>query len=156
MTKTRTARTARMAIVAIALIVAAAFTAPGNGLKAWITGPGLNTAVGDSWKGGCPSEACLWPESDKLGTGVVVLGGHSVTHGEVFANLDRMRVGDVLTIDSADHHTYTYRVVKREKINETFEVQPSSTPELILVTCASKVVHTVERWAITAELVNSQ
>lgn len=59
-----------------------------------------------------------WPESAKLGTsGVTVLLGHSSAplsyhgaYGAIFALLDKLDTGDLITITSADGQMLTYRV----------------------------------------------
>jgi LPXTG-site transpeptidase (sortase) family protein len=51
-----------------------------------------------------------WPGTAAFGgEGNVVIGGHRVTYGAPFRNLDRLRPGDTIALGSATE-TYTYRV----------------------------------------------
>ena len=71
--------------------------------------------------------------------GNVALAGHlqSLARGNVFANLDRLRVGDLVRLDTP-HAVVAYRVAKVETVpRDDLEVlAPTSHETLTLITCA--------------------
>jgi sortase A len=77
--------------------------------------------------------------------GNTVLNGHNNIHGDVFARLEDVRLGDTITLTSGDR-VFTYRVANRMILPEKYEelairaanaqwIQPSQDERLTLVTC---------------------
>lgn len=77
--------------------------------------------------------------------GNTVLNGHNNIHGDVFARLENVRLGDTITLTSGER-VFTYRVANRMILAEKYEelairaanaqwIQPSQDERLTLVTC---------------------
>ncbi len=77
--------------------------------------------------------------------GNTVLNGHNNVHGDVFARLEDVHLGDTISVTSGDK-VYTYRVTNRMILPEKYQelairaanaqwIQPSQDERLTLVTC---------------------
>jgi sortase A len=94
--------------------------------------------------------------------GNAVLMGHvsSINAGNVFKDLDRVKVGDAVEVDSAAG-TFAYRVTQVLVVPRTdlSVVQPTDTPTLSLITCTGTWLPQInefsERLVVRAELVNA-
>lgn len=92
-------------------------------------------------------------------TGNAVLMGHvsSINAGNVFKDLDRVRVGDTVEVDSPAG-SFTYRVTQVLVVPRTdlSVVQPTDTPVLSLITCTGawlpQINEFAERLVVRAEL----
>jgi LPXTG-site transpeptidase (sortase) family protein len=95
-----------------------------------------------------------WPGTAGFGgEGNVVIGGHRVTHGAPFRNLDRLGPGDPIVLSSSTE-TYTYRVTSSRVVDPDAlwiaDQHPGRT--LTLFTCHPPGSYRY-RYVVTAELV---
>jgi sortase A len=100
----------------------------------------------------------LWAgTSEPGGEGNVVLAGHRTTYSRPFSNLDKLTVGDIVSMTDADGIDVIYRV------SETMIVEPEDmwitydheTPTLTMFACHPKG-SAEKRIVVVAELVSSQ
>jgi sortase A len=100
----------------------------------------------------------IWAGTSTPGTGGnVVLAGHRTTHGLPFNDLDKHRVGDVVSMTDSDGIVVIYRV------SETMIVEPSDLwitydrpkPTLTMFACHPKG-SAEQRIVVVAELVSNQ
>jgi sortase A len=100
----------------------------------------------------------FWAGTSTPGTGGnVVLAGHRTTHGRPFNDLDKLRVGDVVSMTDSDGIDVIYRV------SETMIVEPSDLwitydrpkPTLTMFACHPKG-SAEQRIVVVAELVSNQ
>jgi len=93
--------------------------------------------------------------------GNAVLMGHvsSINAGNVFKDLDRARVGDIVEVDSAAG-TFTYRVAEIRVVSRTdlSVIKPTEEPTLSLITCTGAWLPQInefsERLVVRAVLVS--
>jgi LPXTG-site transpeptidase (sortase) family protein len=96
-------------------------------------------------------------------SGNAVLLGHvtSVHSGNVFQDLDRVAVGDVVHV-VADSAWFDYAVVSKQRIprSDASVLEPGETPAISLITCSGIWLPTIwdytERLVVRAELVESR
>ena len=105
------------------------------------------------------------PQSLKLGVvqvgqavaageaGNLVLAAHNDIYGEIFRDLDQLKLGDELFL-LGDDRSYTYRV--RDTVivepDDTWVMQPTSAPTVTLVSCYPYIMDT-HRIVVFADLV---
>jgi sortase A len=85
-------------------------------------------------------------------TGRVGIAGHRTTYLHPFFNLDRVSVGDLITLRTA-HGTYVYKVSKVFVIpadGSGYVLNPTTKPTLVLTTCAPRYAAT-HRLIVTAD-----
>ena len=87
------------------------------------------------------------------GEGNLVMAGHKGIRGAVFANLEALRTGDEVFVDTADRR-FRYRVRQTRRVwpSEVEVMYPTSTPTLTLLTCTN---WDLQRFVVTADLVDS-
>ncbi len=84
----------------------------------WMT---KTTATGVTWVWQVPNHRAVgWHDTSAcLGAGGnTVLNGHNYGYGEVFRNLYKLRIGDLISVTGANGFTYTYRIVERYLLEE--------------------------------------
>ena len=87
------------------------------------------------------------------GEGNLVMAGHKGIRGAVFANLEALRTGDEVFVDTVDQR-FRYRVRETRRVwpSEVEVMYPTSTPTLTLLTCTN---WDLQRFVVTADLVDS-
>ncbi len=87
------------------------------------------------------------------GEGNLVMAGHKGIRGAVFANLEALRTGDEVFVDTADRR-FRYRVRQTRRVwpSEVEVMYPTSTPTLTLLTCTN---WDLQRFVVTADFVDS-
>lgn len=96
----------------------------------------------------------FWPGSALPGTtGNVVIGGHRTAAQRPFYNIEKMKIGDVISV-SRPGRSFTYTVSKVFIVRPTdvWIVQPTSTATLTLFTCHPRG-STSKRYVVRATLV---
>jgi len=94
-----------------------------------------------------------WPGTGILGgKGNVVLGGHRTSNPRPFYNIEKMKVGDLITV-SRPGKSFRYRVQKVMVVKPTalWIVDPTSRPTLTLFTCHPRG-STSKRYVVRATL----
>ena len=94
-----------------------------------------------------------WPGSALPGeNGNIVLGGHRTSNPRPFYNIEKMMVGDLVTV-SRPGKSFTYRVQKVMVVKPTdvWIVNPTSQPMLTLFTCHPRG-STSKRYVVRATL----
>lgn len=96
----------------------------------------------------------FWPGTALPGnTGNVVIGGHRTAAQRPFYNIEKLRVGDIISV-SRPGRSFTYTVSKVLIVRPTdvWIIQPTSTATLTLFTCHPRG-HTSKRYVVRATLV---
>ena len=96
-----------------------------------------------------------WPGTGVLGgKGNVVLGGHRTSNPRPFYNIEKMKVGDLITV-SRPGKSFSYRVQKVMVVKPTdvWIVNPTSRPTLTLFTCHPRG-STSKRYVVRATLLS--
>lgn len=95
---------------------------------------GTDTASLMKGPGHYPDSADPWDR-----TGRVAIAGHRTTYLHPFWSLDKMRVGDLIRLET-EYGTYDYRVTKTEIVapSATQVADPTVRPTLILTTCTPR------------------
>jgi sortase A len=94
-----------------------------------------------------------WPGTGILGgKGNVVLGGHRTSNPRPFYNIEKMKVGDLITV-SRPGKSFRYRVQKVlvVKPSDVWILDPTSRPTLTLFTCHPRG-STSKRYVVRATL----
>jgi sortase A len=87
------------------------------------------------------------------GEGNLVMAGHKGIRGAVFANLEALRPGDEVFVDTAEQRfRYQVRETRRVWPSEVDVMYPTPTPTLTLLTCTN---WDLQRFVVVAELVDS-
>ena len=89
-------------------------------------------------------------------SGNTVIAGHRTSHGAPFYDLDKLKVGDLISVTDVQGRVWAYRVRENPFIVDDEEVaavysQPIP-PELTLVTC-TPIGSTAQRLVVKADLV---
>jgi sortase A len=84
----------------------------------------------------------------------VVLTGHNDIYGEIFRDLSKLKIGDMIYVRAGDGKEYIYEVKESREVEPTFieVLRPDRGPVVTLITCHPYQVDT-HRWVVTAELV---
>jgi sortase A len=92
------------------------------------------------------------PGAGEQGNAIVIGHVTSVTLGNVFEHLDRVRVGDLVRV-SRDQQSFDYHVVEVGDVSrsDVSVLEPTSTPTLTLITCSGVWLPTI--WDYTQRLV---
>ena len=95
-----------------------------------------------------------WPGTPKFGkAGNIVLGGHRTSAFRPFAEIQQLRGGDLIALQSGTK-TFRYRVTGRSIVKPTalWITQPTRTPTLTLFSCHPKG-QTTHRYVVRAVLI---
>ncbi len=95
-----------------------------------------------------------WPGTALPGQkGNMVIGGHRTAAKRPFYNIEKMKVGDIITV-SRPGKTYTYRVTKTFIVRprDVWIVKPTKTTSITLFTCHPRG-STSKRYVVRATLI---
>jgi LPXTG-site transpeptidase (sortase) family protein len=100
--------------------------------------------------------AGAYPWSGPGKSGVFSVSAHRVGAGGPFLNLDKMKLGDPITLTDRDGVEYTYRVISVDVVapdDISVLKGPKSESRLVLITCTPIETY-ADRLVVTAELEN--
>jgi LPXTG-site transpeptidase (sortase) family protein len=112
--------------------------------------PGTDDAVLDTGMAGA------YPWSGPGKSGVFSVSAHRVGAGGPFLNLDKMKLGDPITLTDNNGVEYTYRVISVDVVapdDISVLKGPKSESRLVLITCTPIETY-ADRLVVTAELEN--